>query len=365
MEFFNCYVSEKSIFLINKVLQTRQLNQGQIVDEFEKQLQEKLGLVNPVTTNSGTSALFLALKLRGVQQGDEVILPAQTFVATGMAILMCSAKPIFADINPKTGLICPKSIKEKLTNKTKAVIPVSWAGLPNDLDKIYQVIPYYVTIIEDAAHALGAFYNEIPVGGCKYVGFTCFSLQCTKSLTSSDGGILCCTDWEDRNDAKKMRWFGIGKTLPCGELGEREFDIDQAGYKMHMNDVSAAIGLGNLQTFQQRLQKRQQIGHKYREELKNISGVELLELPSDRTHAYLFFPMLVEKRLDFVRAMKARGIPTSVVCSRIDKYQVFGGKREDLPGQDYFDQKHIALPCHDELTEHDIDSVISAVKEGW
>lgn len=364
MNFFSVHVDPKAIENVTKTLASTFISEGEQVEVFEQALESKLGLSNPVATNSGTSALVLALAVAGIGPGHEVIVPAQTFIATGLAVLQVGAKPIFADIDPKTGNIDPKSIEGKITEHTEAIVPVHWGGYPCDLGVINRIARKYgLLVIEDAAHALGATYCEHPIGTIS--DFTCFSFQAIKHLTTGDGGCLCCKRKEDARKAKALRWFGVDReNSKPGILGERIFDITELGYKFHMNDVAASIGLGNLEGFEQRLSLRQKYGCYYRKALEGVSGITLLEQYKRRTHAYWLFTMLVERRGRFVKHMKDKGIPVSVVHQRIDKYSVFDGPYK-LSGQAIFDKQHICLPVHDELSMDDIDSVVQAIEAGW
>ncbi len=365
MELHHCHVSAAAKERALECLDDGHLSEGLRVHLFEHRLYERLGLVNPVAVNSGTSALHLALVLAGVGSGDEVILPAQTFIATGMAVLMCGAKPVFADIDPETGNISVSSVAEKLSERTKAIIPVHWAGLPCDINELNLIIGYDWSglLIEDAAHALGATYKGKPIGSISQ--FTCFSFQAIKHLTTGDGGALCCLSSNDYTDARRRRWFDLYREDPVNELGERpRFAID-VGFKYHMNNLAASIGLGNLDTFPQRLKRRQDINQRYREELKSVPGFQLLRHDSDRTSACWTFSVLVDQRLSFVRAMKSRWVPTGIINSRIDKHPVFNQPNNELPGQAMWDAKHIALPCHEGLTGDEVTQVIKAVKGGW
>jgi len=365
MEFFNTKISLRAIELATQVLHSGWVSEGKMVKEFETALASRLGLQNPVAVNSGTSALHLALAIAGVGPGDEVILPAQTFVATGLVILMQGATPVFADIDPRTGNISPPSIQEKITPRTKAIMPVHWGGYPCEMDEIAALAQKHgLAVIEDAAHALGATYHGRPVGVLSR--FTAFSFQAIKHLTTGDGGALCCSEAEDARAAVVRRWFGIDRqNSQPSILGEREYDITEIGYKYHMNDLAAAVGLGNLEDFPARLARRQQIGGYYRQELKGIAGLKLLDLRSDRTHAYWLFTVLVERREDFIRRLAEAGIPASVVHLRIDHNSVFGGIRTDLPGQAEFNERQVAIPLHEGLDEKAAAKIVSAIQAGW
>ncbi len=365
MNFFNTHISEKSIELANEVLSSKFISAGKMADRFEENLQEKLGFINPVTVNSGTSALFLALAVAGIKSGDEIIVPAQTFIATGLVVLMNNARPVFADIQYETGNIDPDSIRNKITEKTKAVIPVHWGGYPCDLDEIHEIArEYNLAVIEDAAHALGATYKGRPIGSISR--FTAFSFQAIKHLTTGDGGALCCLEEEDHYRAKRRRWFDIDRdNAKLSILGEREYDATHVGYKCHMNDLAAAIGIGNLEDIGSDLKKRRKIAALYCSGLQNVPGLRLMEYKDDRESANWFFQVLVERRTDFIRMLKEHDIPASVVHLRIDTNSVFGGLAADLPGQERFNENQVALPIHRELTDEDIRKITNCIRKGW
>jgi perosamine synthetase len=365
MKFFHAHVSPMAVEYAAEALRAGWLSEGLRVKQFEAALAEKLGLCHPVAVNSGTSALHLALVLAGVGPGDEVILPAQTFVATGLVILMQGAKPVFADIDPTTGNIAPDSIRRKITPRTRAIMPVHWAGCPCDMDAINALgAEHKLAVIEDAAHALGAAYRGKPIGAISR--FTCFSFQAIKHLTCGDGGALCCLRGEDAREALVRRWFGIDRAASQPSiLGERLYDIGAVGYKYHLNDFAAAVGLGNLEDFPQRLERRRAIAERYRRELAGVPGLQLLRNDPENTHAYWLFTVLVERREDFIRKLAAAGVPASVVHLRIDHNSVFGGQRDDLPGQAWFNERQVAIPVHEGLGEEDVQRVVAAVRSGW
>jgi perosamine synthetase len=365
MDFFHTSVSPRAIELVNETLQSTFLSEGRRVKEFELALESRLGIRHPVALNSGTSALHLALVLAGIGAGDEVILPAQTFVATGLAILMEGAVPVFADIDPLTGNITAAAIAAKISPRTCAVIPVHWGGYPCDLDEINSLAATHgFAVIEDAAHALGAAYKSKSIGAISR--FTAFSFQAIKHLTTGDGGALCCMDEFDADLATTRRWFGIDRANSKPSiLGERVYDISAIGYKYHLNDLAAAVGLGNLEDFPARLARRREIAGQYRRELADVPGLQLLTLAPDRTHAYWLFTVLVERREDFIRKLAANKIPSSVVHLRIDHNSVFGGISNDLPGQAEFNARQISIPVHEALTAEDVDSVIRTIRAGW
>jgi perosamine synthetase len=350
---------------VAKVLETTMLSEGAIVKSFEDRLASDLGLSHPVAVNSGTSALHLALALAGVGPGDEVICPAQTFVATATAVLQQGAVPVFADIHYEDGNIDPQSIARKTTGKTKAIMVVHWAGYPCDLDEIQNIADKNnLIVIEDAAHAPGATYKGRPVGTIS--DFTCFSFQAIKHITTGDGGAVCCKYEAAARSALSRRWFGIDRlNSKPSLLGERAYDIAELGYKYHLNDYAAALGLANLDGFKERLARRRAVAARYRQQLGGVAGLTLFWAAPDRESAYWLFGMHVERRLDFIRALQGRDVTASVVHQRIDRNSIFGGLRQDLIEQAKFDETQIHIPLHDGLSDADAAHIIEAVRAGW
>lgn len=365
MNFFDSRVSPEAVAEVNNVLRSGFLSEGATVVAFEQALAQQLGLAHPVALNSGTSALHLALALAGVGPGDEVILPAQTFIATGLVVLMQGAIPVFGDVQRDTGNLDPDSVRARLTPRTRAVIPVHWGGYPCDLDEINAVAQAAgIVVIEDAAHALGAEYRGKPIGAVSR--FTAFSFQAIKHLTTGDGGALACRDAADEHGARVRRWFAIDREGSSPSiLGERIYDATVLGYKYHMNNLAAALGLGNLVQIQAVLARYRAIAARYAEGLAGVPGLRRLRRADDRRSAHWFFPLLVERREDFIRMLAARDCVASVVHRRIDRNTVFGGMRDDLPGQAYFDEHQCALPIHAALTDDEVERIIAAARGGW
>jgi perosamine synthetase len=242
---------------------------------------------------------------------------------------------------------------------------VHWGGYPCNLAEIQIIAKKHgLVVIEDAAQALGATYQNKPIGSIS--DFTCFSFQAIKHLTTGDGGAICCKDKTKYQQAIKARWFGIDRTETTNSvLGERQFDISTLGYKFHLNDYAAALGLANLETLPDRIDKRQEYAQQYIEAFKNLPGITLFDIEPDRTHAYWFFGFHVEDRENFIRALQSNGIQTSVVHQRIDRNSIFGDMREDLPEQSRFDATQINIPLHDGLDNTTVDYIIKTVQTGW
>ena len=242
---------------------------------------------------------------------------------------------------------------------------MDWGGYPCDYGEILTIAnDHNLQLIEDAAHALGASYRGKSVGSvCPY---TCFSFQAIKHLTTGDGGMLCVPNEMAYQTAIRLRWFGIDrfKRVPS-VLGEPIWNVTELGYKYHMNDVAAAIGIGNLEDWDFITSRRKEISATYYRALGEIPGVQLFERKPDRQHANWLFSIHVERRTDFCRALKERGVPASVVHLRIDQNDLCGGRRDDLPELARFTDSHISLPLHPLLTEEDVNTVIEAIRAGW
>ncbi len=365
MNFHYTHISKKTIKYIDKVLQSGFINEGLYVKKFENKLSNKLKLINPVAVNSCTSALHLALSILDINNNDEVILSPQTFIATGLVILMQKAKPVFVDIQKETGNIDPSSIKHSITKKTKAIMVVHWGGYPSDLDEINEIgKEYNIPIIEDAAHALGSVYKGKMIGNISR--FTAFSFQSIKHLTTGDGGALCCLNNVDYLLAKKLRWFGIDRiNSKPSYLGERIYNIDKLGFKYHMNNIDAAIGLSNIIDINKIIKRHIEISKMYNNGLSNIKGLNLMHYKNDRQSSYWLYPILVENRKDFIFKLKSYKIPTSVVHQRIDRNSIFGTLTKNLINQEYFDEHQICLPIHYGLSDKDIKKIIKIINDGW
>lgn len=362
---FKPYVNERAIELVAETLRSGWIGEGPKVREFEARIGAMVGSPFPVAVNSGTSALHLALLVAGIRPGDEVITTAQTMLATTQAILACSAVPVYADVQYGTGNIDPADIARRITPRTRAILAVDWGGYPCDYEELLSIgRSHGLEVIEDAAHALGATYKGKLAGSvCPY---TCFSFQAIKHLTTGDGGMVCVSNEEDYYTAIRLRWFGIDrfKRQPS-VLGEPIWNVKELGFKYHMNDVAAAIGLGNLEDWEMILSRRQQIAAAYRNALSSVPGVRLFGRQSDRQSADWLFSIHVERREDFCRAMQARGVPVSVVHLRIDRNDICGGERDDLPVLARFTETHVSLPLHPLLTDEDVQFVIESVRAGW
>ncbi len=327
---------------IGETLMSGYIGQGPRVDDFEKALAPRFGSQNVLALNSGTSAIHLALRLSNVQHGDEVISTPMTCTATNVPIRAMGANIVWADIDPRTGNIDPLDVERKITAKTKAVVVVDWAGYPCELDELNDIGRRHgLRIIEDAAHAFGASYRGQPIGARS--DFTCFSFQAIKHLTTVDGGALVCKDTDSYKRGKLLRWYGIDR-----ESERRDFrceqDVAEWGYKFHMNDVTATIGLEQIKHVDDVLRRHRDNAAYYRERLPDLPGLSLLDYREDRECSYWLFTVRLRERMRFMQEMSRAGITVSQVHARNDHHTIFAEFRRVLPGVDEFAAEQVSIP---------------------
>lgn len=332
------FMSEEAIRDSSDVLRSGYIGQGPRVERFEKELANWTSSPHIVTVNSGTSAIHLALRLCGVEPGDEVITTPMTCMATNVPILGHHAKIVWGDIDPETGNLCPRSVAAKITPKTKAILCVDWAGYPCDLEALQHIADHHgIKLIEDAAHGFGARYKGRLVGGI--ADFTCFSFQAVKHLTTVDGGALVCKDPSAVSRAKLLRWYGIDREGKRTDM-RCEVDVEEYGYKFHMNDVTAAIGLAQLNHIDTLLEKSRANARYYDGRLQNFK----LHYSPEHTPSYWIYTIKVHDRDRFLKEMEIQGIAVSKVHSRNDHHTVFSAFKCSLPGVDAFAESQVSIP---------------------
>lgn len=350
---------EKLMPELEKVLYSGYVAQGEQVEMFERAFEKYIGQGNSLSLNSGTAALHIALILAGVKPGDEVISTAMTAEPTNVAIKMAGASIRYADVDYETGNIDPASIDASINESTKAIMVVDYAGIPVDVSSLQKISDRHgIPVIEDAAHALGAKYNGLR-SGCHFP-FTVFSFQAIKHLTTIDGGILQVHSKEDFEKGKLIRWFGIDK-----KLNRLENNIHMQGYKYHMNNVNAVIGLVQLGEIDSVINAHIENGKYFDNELKNIPGVELLKYYPGSEPSYWLYSMKVDNREGFIRKLAGNGIMASELHKRSDYHEYLNDFRITLPALDRFYEKLVHLPCGWWLTPDDLKKIVNTIKTGW
>lgn len=356
---FKVFMPESVMEPLKEVLLSGYIGEGPRVAEFERLLAPWFGSGNVLALNSGTAALQLALRLAGVGPGDEVISTPVTCVATNEPILACGARIVWADVDPETGNIDPADVEQKISPKTRAVMVVHWGGYPCDLDEINTLASRHgAKVIEDACHAFGATYHGAPVGS--HSDFACFSFQAIKEITTVDGGALVCKSEADCRRGRELRWYGIDRRQKRKDFRCEE-DIGEWGYKFHMNDVAAAIGIEQLKHVGGNLEKTRAHARRYNEELGGLRDVRCLRSEPDRLSPYWLYTLRVRDRNAFMARMKGAGITVSQVHARNDTHTVFREFAAPLPGVEEFTAGHVCIPVGWWLGENDLEHIIRSV----
>lgn len=348
---------EKILEEITETLNGRWLGQGPKVDRFEREFGNKFGYEYPLFVNSGTSALELAYHLIGLKEGDEVIVPILDCTAGQMGLLRRGVNIVFADIEKETLNINPEDIEKKITNKTKAIVAVHLGGIPVN-ERVFDIAKKHneIPVIVDASQ------NHEPT---KLRGdYICYSFQAIKHITTCDGGMLCLKNKEEYKRAKLLRWFGIDRELKvkknyqAWERREMTFDIEEAGYKYQPTDIDACFGLATLQDLDKVIQYRKELVEEYKKGLEALDKISIIAGGS-----YWLLGILVEERDDIAEFLKKSNIETNMVQLRNDIFNVFGGKRLDLPNMDWIEPRYLYLPLNTKITKADVEYICKKINE--
>lgn len=350
-------IGEEEIENVVEVLKSGMIAQGPKVAEFEEKFAKWVGAKYAVATNSGTAALHVALLSCGIGPGDEVITTPFTFIATGNAIVYTGATPVFADIDLETYNIDPDTIEDLITDKTKAILTVQLYGQSADMDKIREIAKKHdLLVIEDAAQAHGAMYNDEKVGNMG--DMACFSFYPTKNMTTSEGGMITTNNKELAEKARVFRAHG----------SNIKYKHDEIGYNFRSSDIAAAIGLAQLDKIDEFNEKRINNANYLNEGLKDVEGVITPASPENRKHVYHQYTIRVTKgnRDDWVDILTENGIgsgihyPIPLYNQPIYKELGFTGS---APNAELAADTVISLPVHPSLSKEDLDLVIEAVKD--
>lgn len=346
---------------LKKTLLSGYIGQGSKVDEFESVLTRWIGCSYSLTINSCTSGIQLALRLANVGIGDEVLSTPMTCTATNVPILAMGAKIVWVDIDPKTGNMDPNDIERKITKKTKAIIMVHWGGAPCDVEEIHAIAHRHgLKVIEDAAHAFGSVYREKKIGN--HSDFVCFSFQAIKHLTTVDGGLLVCKSEKDYKRGKLLRWYGINREGSRKDFRCEE-DVLEYGYKFHMNDVCATIGLEQMKYVDENVSKHRENAKFYDLELKSSKNVSLCESKTDRLSAYWLYTILIREKQKFMEFMNHQGIQVSSVHARNDTHTMFKEFRTDLPNVTKFTNQMVCIPVGWWVSPQDRETIVRLIRE--
>ena len=358
---FKVFLSPREQLLprLADVLYSGQISEGPPVAEFERQFARFVGQQDALSFYSGTAALHTAVVLAGVNRGDEVISTAMTAEPTNLAILHAGGTVVWSDVDPCNGNIDPQSVESMISPRTRAIMAVHYGGIPVSLDQLGDIAAKWnIPVIEDAAHALGASYGGKLIGA--HSRFVMYSLQAIKHMTTIDGGMLICRDPADRSRGRRFRWFGMDRAAPRTEL-----DIDEAGYKYHMNNVNAVIGQVQLENIAPVIAKHVENGRWLDNALNNIDGLRLCNWDAKAQPSYWFYTVLAERRDDLMKVLSDRGIGCSLAHKRNDLHSIFRSSRRDLPGLDSFYSRMLHIPCGWWVTNEDREYIAETIRRGW
>lgn len=362
-------IDEDDIQAVADALRSDWITSGPRVGRFEEAIAQYVDAPHAIAVNSCTAALHLSLVALGVGEGDEVILPAETFVASANAVLYAGATPVFADIDPRTWNLDPQAVADKLTPKTRAIIPVDYAGLPCDLAELGA---FGLPLVTDAAHSLGASYQDKKIGAV--ADLTCFSFHAVKNLTTAEGGMITTANPEWADKLKSLRSHGIGRDAwkRFGSGGGWFFTMDELGFKVNLTDMAAALGMSQLKKYDQRQSRRQEIAKRYAELLSGRDDLHLQHLPTDRVSGWhLYVIQLADGahrvgRDQILEALRAENIGVNVhfIPAHLHPfYQQQGWKRGDLPTTEHHFDHCLTLPLFPAMTDQDVDDVVTALEK--
>lgn len=350
-------------------LTTPQLTDGPRLREFESNFAKYVGSRFAIGVSNGTAALHLSLASAGIGAGDEVIIPDMTFIATANSVILSKAKPIPVDVDASLN-ISPDLIEDKITRKTRAIIPVHFAGYPCNMDKIKKIArKYNLKIIEDAAHALGTRYRKKHVG-C-FGDASCFSFYPAKNMTTIEGGMITTDSEKIAKKAGALRNHGLTKTLMQRDKNPKPwiYDIIEPGYNYRLDEVRASLGISQLQRIDKITKKRVRAAEYYHKYLKNINGIEIVNYPNYEGHVYHLYIIRIKKEFGISRdkvheKLNKMGIRTTVHYKPIHQFSYFRKlklRNEQFPDTVLAYRECLTLPMFTTMTREQQDYVIESL----
>jgi perosamine synthetase len=354
---------DEEIQAVTEVLRSGWWGLGPKTLDFENKFAQYVSAKHAVAMNSATAALHLALKVLAVE-GKEVVTTSMTFVSTNHAILYNGAIPVFADIEPDTLNIDPADVARKISPRTGAIVVVHYGGHACDMDQIRSVSDAYgIPVLEDAAHACGAFYKGKPVGSLSEV--TSFSFHAVKNLATGDGGMVTTNNSQYDRRLRQLRWVGINKDTwtrtDDGKNYSWAYNVEELGFKYHMNDITAAIGLAQLGKLDRTNGRRREIATRYNEAFKDLGW---LGTPVEKEYAkssWHNYVVKIENRDAFMTYLRERGISTGMHYIPNHLYEMYKPYATSLPVTEYTWTKLVTLPLFPDLTDEQVDYIVDTI----
>jgi len=365
------FIGQEEVDAVVDVLKSGWISTGPKTHEFEEKFGGYVGTKNAVALSSCTDAMELSLVLAGIGDGDEVITSPMTFAATANVVIHQGATPVFADINKDTLNIDPSEIERRITPKTKAIIPVHYAGQPCEMDEIMEIAERHnLIVIEDAAHAAGAEYHEKKIGSIGHA--TSFSFHVQKTMTTAEGGILTTNNDEWAKRAKVLRLHGMSKDAwGRSSASQVLYDVVFPGYKCNMTDIQAAMGLVQLSNLESYLETRQRFVKIYDEAFAQMEEIGTIKRIDGVRHSENMYVILISLDLlsidrdEFIKCLIAENIFCSVHFRPVHLHSyysdTYGYGRGDYPNAEYAFDRVITLPLSPSMSEDDAHDVVNAV----
>lgn len=370
---FKAHLPEVEIIQnIREVIRSGFINEGTQVTELQTKLGQKLGTKNLVLLNSCTSAITLSLHLVGIKSEDEVISTPMTCVASNTPIFATGAKIVWTDIDPTTGMPTAELIESKISEQTKAVVIVAWAGTPPNLKSIKELCDSKgIKLILDAAHAFGATFDNKPIH--TFAHYTCYSFQAIKHFTTGDGGALICNDVVDYKRAKALKWFGLDRDKTKDDKGnwkgqQWDVDITDPGFKYNMNNLSAAVGLAQLNHIDRIISIHRKNAAFYDRMFESMKLLKpTTKSPQSNSSNWVYTIRLDQSvskyRDDILKKLNDEGIMAGLVHVPNNDYSCFKKSKTKLPGVDEFSRCQFSLPCGWWMINDHIHHVATSVKQ--
>lgn len=358
------YIGKDEADAVREVLESGWITTGPKCAELEAAFARFTGAPAALTLSSGTAGMHIALRAMGIGSNDEVITPSLTFASTVNQIVLAGAKPVFVDVNYDTLLADPEEIARKINGRTRAIIPVHFAGAPADMDAIESVAGN-IPIIEDAAHAIGTYYKGKHIG---QKNLAVYSLHPIKNITAAEGGIVTGKDHDFMQRLRLMRFHGIERDAwkRYGKASDPSYDITEPGFKYNLTDIQAALGLVQMKKIEEINRKRSEIARRYLEGLSPLQGIDLPGFPDyEHIHSWHLFVVKITamKRPAFMEALAEHNIGYGLhfpPCHRLGYVRNLIG-RIDLSATDEASGKILSLPLYPGMDERQIARVIDAV----
>jgi len=372
-------IGDEEIAEVVDSLRSGWISTGPKVKRFETDFAAYVGTKHAIAVSSCTAGLHIALTALGIGPGDEVIVPTLTFCATANVVVHLGARPVLVDVGAD-GNVTPEAIAAAITPRTKAVVPVHFAGQSCDLASIYDIaLERGLPVIEDAAHAAGSIYRGKKIGSdvlgpAGLTRITVFSFYATKNLTTGEGGMITTADASLAERMRLLSLHGMSRDAwkRYTSAGSWYYEVIAAGYKNNMTDIQASLGLHQLRRLDEFTAIRQRYAARYDEAFGALPAVSMLTRHSDRNHVYHLYVIQLDpragiERATFAEAMRDRKIGTSVHFIPVHLHpfyaEQFGYRRGDLPVAEAIYDRSMSLPLYPLMSEHDLEDVIAAVAD--